>query len=120
LAPEHLQIAATDAVGLANRVRNAGAIFVGHHTPVALGDYAAGPSHVLPTGGSARWASGLTANDFLKRTSMIRFEPEGLRQIAPDVVALAEVEGLTAHAQSVRTRLESLKGIEKAPGATPS
>ena len=120
LAPEHLQIAATDAVGLANRVRNAGAIFVGHHTPVALGDYAAGPSHVLPTGGSARWASGLTANDFLKRTSMIRFEPEGLRQIAPDVVALAEVEGLTAHAQSVRTRLESIKGIEKALGATPS
>ncbi len=115
LAPEHLQIAATDAVGLANRVRNAGAIFVGHHTPVALGDYAAGPSHVLPTGGSARWASGLTANDFLKRTSMIRFEPEGLRQIAPDVVALAEVEGLTAHAQSVRTRLDTLQRGQDAP-----
>jgi len=115
LGPEHLQIAATDATGLADRITNAGAIFIGHHTPVALGDYAAGPSHVLPTGGSARWASGLTANDFLKRTSMIRFEPNGLRGIARDVVALAEVEGLTAHAQSVRVRLEALDRRQATP-----
>lgn len=115
LGPEHLQIAATDATGLADRIANAGAIFIGHHTPVALGDYAAGPSHVLPTGGSARWASGLTANDFLKRTSMIRFEPNGLRGIARDVVALAEVEGLTAHAQSVRVRLEALDRRQATP-----
>jgi histidinol dehydrogenase len=70
---------------------------------------------VLPTGGSARWASGLTANDFLKRTSMIRFEPNGLRGIARDVVALAEVEGLTAHAQSVRVRLEALDRRQATP-----
>ena len=74
-----------------------GAIFLGHHAPVAVGDYAAGPSHVLPTGGTARWASGLTANDFLKRSSVISVHAEGLERLAPDVRRLAEVEGLTAH-----------------------
>ncbi|HEV8061210.1 MAG TPA: histidinol dehydrogenase, partial [Gemmataceae bacterium] len=81
------------------------AIFLGHHTPVALGDYVAGPSHVLPTGGTARFASGLSANDFLKRSSVIQFTPEGLRQVAADVQMLASKEGLTGHAASVDIRL---------------
>jgi histidinol dehydrogenase len=93
---------------LADRIDNAGAMFLGNHTPVALGDYAAGPSHVLPTGGSARWASGLTSNDFLKRTSIVHFQPEGLREISGDVIALAQAEGLTAHAESVQTRLDAM------------
>ena len=108
LAPEHLQIAADNPRALADRIDNAGAMFLGNHTPVALGDYAAGPSHVLPTGGSARWASGLTSNDFLKRSSIIHFEPAGLREIASDVIALARAEGLTAHAESVQVRLDAL------------
>lgn len=108
LAPEHLQIASDNPVPLADRIDNAGAMFLGNHTPVALGDYAAGPSHVLPTGGSARWASGLTSNDFLKRTSIVHFQPEGLREISDDVIALAQAEGLTAHAESVQTRLDAL------------
>ena len=118
LAPEHLQIAATDPESLGNRIVNAGAIFLGHYSPVALGDYAAGPSHVLPTGGSARWASGLTANDFLKRTSVIRFEPEGFRRIAADVESLAEIEGLTAHARSVQVRREELERRQAVPART--
>ena len=105
LAPEHLQILARDPDALAARVDNAGAIFLGNHTPVALGDYAAGPSHVLPTGGTARFTSGLSANDFLKRTSVLRFTPEGLAAMAPDVVRLAHREGLTGHAASVDVRL---------------
>ncbi|MCE2806708.1 MAG: histidinol dehydrogenase, partial [Gemmataceae bacterium] len=108
LAPEHLQIAADNPRALADRIDNAGAMFLGNHTPVALGDYAAGPSHVLPTGGSARWASGLTSNDFLKRSSIIHFEPAGLKEIASDVIALARAEGLTAHAESVQVRLDAL------------
>ncbi len=105
LAPEHLQISTQDADALAERIDNAGAIFLGHYTPVALGDYAAGPSHVLPTGGTARFTSGLTANDFLRRSSVLRFTPEGLAQIAGDVRLLAEREGLTGHAASVSVRL---------------
>lgn len=118
LAPEHLQIASDNPVPLADRIDNAGAMFLGNHTPVALGDYAAGPSHVLPTGGSARWASGLTSNDFLKRTSIVHFQPEGLREISGDVIALAQAEGLTAHAESVQTRLDALP--VKAPVAAQS
>jgi histidinol dehydrogenase len=105
LAPEHLHVQARDAEQLAERVDNAGAIFLGEHTPVAVGDYAAGPSHVLPTGGTARFSSGLTANDFLRRSSVIRFTPEGLNQIAGDVLLLADKEGLTGHAASVAIRL---------------
>src|ERR1700733_8465165 len=87
------------------KIQNAGAIFLGHYSPVAVGDYVAGPSHVLPTGGTARFASGLSANDFLKRSSVIQFTPEGLRQVAPDVFMLAGKEGLTGHAASVDIRL---------------
>jgi histidinol dehydrogenase len=105
IAPEHLHIATRDAAAVAERVDNAGAIFLGHHTPVALGDYVAGPSHVLPTSGTARFASCLTANDFLRRSSVIAFTRSGLEQVADDVRLLAEKEGLTAHAASVDVRL---------------
>ena len=81
------------------------AIFVGHHTPVALGDYVAGPSHVLPTGGTPRFTSGLSANDFLHRTSVLCFSARGLAAVADDVRRLAHKEGLTAHAASVDIRL---------------
>lgn len=107
IAPEHVHIATRYAETLADRVLNAGAIFVGHFSPIALGDYAAGPSHVLPTGGTARFASGLSANDFLRRSSVITFGPHGLKKLADDVRILAEKEGLTAHAASVDIRLNS-------------
>lgn len=104
IGPEHLHIQTKDAGGLADKIDNAGAIFLGAHTPVALGDYAAGPSHVLPTGGTARFASGLSANDFLRRSSVLSFTAKGLEAIADDVCALAAKEGLTAHAASVKIR----------------
>ncbi len=110
IAPEHLHVSTSDPDRLAERLTNAGAIFLGHETPVAVGDYAAGPSHVLPTGGTARWASGLCSNDFLKRTSLIYVSRKGLEQIAPDVRLLADKEGLTAHRYSVDVRLDDLEG----------
>jgi histidinol dehydrogenase len=105
LAPEHLHIATRYPEAVAERIDNAGAIFLGHYTPVALGDYVAGPSHVLPTGGTARFASGLSANDFLRRSSILHFTPAGLARMADDVRLLAEKEGLTGHAASVEVRL---------------
>jgi len=114
LAPEHLHIQTRDPEAFAEQVRNAGAVFLGPFTPVAVGDYAAGPSHVLPTGGTARWASGLNANDFRKRTSLMRFTRNGLKEIAPDVVFLANTEGLTAHAASVEIRANN-NGPEARP-----
>ncbi|HBI44323.1 MAG TPA: histidinol dehydrogenase [Planctomycetales bacterium] len=105
IAPEHLQIATANAEKLCERIHNAGAIFLGPYTPVAVGDYAAGPSHVLPTGGSARWASGLSANDFLRRSSVMSFTRDGLARMADDVRLLAQREGLTAHTASVDVRL---------------
>ncbi|MCI0641072.1 MAG: histidinol dehydrogenase [Gemmataceae bacterium] len=105
LGPEHLHIQAKEPAQLAQRIDNAGAIFLGPHTPVALGDYVAGPSHVLPTGGTARFASGLSANDFLRRSSVLDFSAEGLAALAEDVRILANKEGLTAHAASVDVRL---------------
>jgi histidinol dehydrogenase len=107
IAPEHLHVSTADYDRIADRVTNAGAIFLGHDTPVAVGDYAAGPSHVLPTGGTARWASGLCSNDFLRRTSLIHVDRAGLARIAPDVRVLADKEGLTAHRYSVDVRLEN-------------
>jgi len=104
LAVEHLQIATKDPEKLAERIHRAGAIFLGHYTPVALGDYAAGPSHVLPTGGTARFASALSANDFLRATSILYFEQSGLESLAEDVTLLATREGLTAHRESVTVR----------------
>jgi histidinol dehydrogenase len=105
IAPEHLHIHAVNAPQLADRIDNAGAIFVGENTPVALGDYVAGPSHVLPTGATARFASGLCANDYLRRSSVLHFTRQGLEQMADAVNVLADKEGLTAHAQSVNIRL---------------
>ncbi|MDO5553671.1 MAG: histidinol dehydrogenase [Planctomycetia bacterium] len=106
IAPEHLQIATANAEQLADKISNAGAIFLGNFTPVAVGDYAAGPSHVLPTSGTARFASGLTSNDFLRPGSLIHFTQPALTRIAPDIHTLATMEGLTAHRESVDIRSE--------------
>lgn len=107
LAPEHLHISTETPEEMLQYVQNAGAIFLGHFTPVALGDYVAGPSHVLPTGGTARFANGLCANDFLKRSSVISYNHHALQQTADDVRGMAQREGLTAHSASVDIRLQS-------------
>jgi histidinol dehydrogenase len=104
IAPEHLQIAIDNPRRLLPKIRNSGATFLGHFSPVALGDYAAGPSHVLPTGGTARWASGLSSNHFIRSSSIIEFDQSALAAIAPHVARLADKEGLTAHKQSVLLR----------------
>ncbi|MFN7605452.1 MAG: histidinol dehydrogenase [Hyphomonadaceae bacterium] len=106
-APEHLQIATDDPDALANLVRHAGAIFLGRHAPEALGDYLAGPNHVLPTGGRARWASGLSTHMFMKRTTLMGTGLEGLAAIGPAGVSLATAEGLPAHAASIALRLKA-------------
>jgi histidinol dehydrogenase len=108
-APEHLVLAVDDAETLSKQVHNAGAIFLGHYTPVAVGDYLAGPNHVLPTGGTARFFSPLGVEDFLKRSSVIRFEPPKLRELGMDVMRLAALEGLTGHAKSVEMRLQKIR-----------
>jgi len=105
LAPEHLEIASADADALAAKIRNAGAIFIGAHTPEAIGDYVAGSNHVLPTARSARFSSGLGVLDFMKRTSLLKCGPEQLRALGPAAIALGEAEGLDAHARSVAIRL---------------
>ena len=106
IGPEHLHLATKNADKLVDKIDHAGAIFVGHFAPVALGDYVAGPSHVLPTGGTARFASGLSANDFLRRSSVMTFTQQGLAALADDVRVLAAKEGLTAHSASVDIRLK--------------
>lgn len=103
-APEHLHIQTERPRDLIAKIRNSGAAFLGHHTPVALGDYAAGPSHVLPTGGTCTWAAGLSSNSFLRSGSVTEFDAEAIREIAGDVERLATEEGLTAHARSVSIR----------------
>ncbi len=105
IAPEHLHIACKDARSLADQIRNAGATFIGPFSPVALGDYAAGPSHVLPTGGTARWAAGLSSNAFLRSSSLIEYSKEALANIADEITILADKEGLTAHRESVQIRV---------------
>ena len=105
LAPEHLEIEAEEAEELAARIRNAGAIFLGSHTPEAVGDYVGGPNHVLPTARSARFSSGLGVLDFMKRTSILKCSAEALRVIGPAAIALGRAEGLEAHARSVAARL---------------
>ncbi|MCZ6603638.1 MAG: histidinol dehydrogenase [Alphaproteobacteria bacterium] len=108
MAPEHLELACDDEIAetLVQTIRHAGAIFVGRHSPEAMGDYVAGPSHVLPTSRTARFSSGLSVFDFLKRSSIIRYSAEGLAKSGPSAVALAEAEGLDAHALSVTLRLK--------------
>jgi len=103
-ATEHLHLACADPEAMLSEIRSAGAVFLGPTSPVAVGDYAAGPSHVLPTGGTARFASGLSANDFLRSHSVICFSHDALAAAADDVVRMAEREGLTAHAASVEVR----------------
>ncbi len=105
IAPEHLELAVDDAEFLSKQIRNAGAIFLGRHTPEAVGDYIAGPSHVLPTSSTARFSSGLSVMDFLKRTSLIECTAEGLKNIAKNTIQMAEAEELEAHARSVFIRL---------------
>lgn len=110
ISPEHLELCVGNPDDYVDRIHNAGAIFIGHHTPEAVGDYFAGPSHVLPTGGTARFFSPLSVHDFLKRTSVIRYSEEALKRDAKHIIALAEAEGLPAHANSIKVRLNSEKG----------
>jgi histidinol dehydrogenase len=105
LAPEHLQIMVANPASLFARIRHAGAAFLGADCPEALGDYVAGPNHVLPTGRTARFASGLSVYDFMKRTTWIEADRGSLAKIGPAAVALAEAEGLQAHARSIAMRL---------------
>jgi len=105
IAPEHLEIAVADAEPYLDGVRNAGAIFIGRSTPEVIGDYVGGSNHVLPTARSARFSSGLSVLDFMKRTSLLKTGPEQLRALGPAAIALAEAEGLGAHARSVAIRL---------------
>jgi histidinol dehydrogenase len=105
IAPEHLHIAIDDPAPLLDQIHNVGASFLGNYSPIAVGDYAAGPSHVLPTGGTSRWASGLSANSFLRSSSIIAFTEKGLKRIAPDVQRMADKEMLTAHRASVDIRV---------------
>ncbi|KAB2858908.1 MAG: histidinol dehydrogenase, partial [Bauldia sp.] len=105
IAAEHLEIISEDAEELAARVRNAGAIFIGAYTPEAIGDYVGGSNHVLPTARSARFSSGLSVYDFLKRTTLLKLGPDQLRALGPAAITLAEAEGLDAHARSVAIRL---------------
>jgi histidinol dehydrogenase len=107
IAPEHLEIVGADAERMADCIRNAGAIFVGAHTPEAIGDYVAGSNHVLPTARSARFSSGLGVLDFMKRTSFLKCGPEQLRALGGAAIALGEAEGLAAHARSVSIRLNA-------------
>ena len=109
-AAEHLQILVEDAGAWLGRVEHAGAVFVGPTSPVPLGDYVAGPSHVLPTGGAARFASPVGVEDFLKRTSVIQIGPTAIREIGPAAVRLARLEGLEAHARALELRLRGDSG----------
>jgi histidinol dehydrogenase len=105
IAPEHIEVTVADSEGFAKRIRNAGAIFLGAHTPEAIGDYVAGSNHVLPTARSARFSSGLGVLDFMKRTSILKCGPEQLRRLAEAAITLGTAEGLDAHARSIAIRL---------------
>jgi len=105
IAPEHLELQINDALEVVGKIRNAGAIFVGNYTPEPVGDYIAGPNHVLPTAGTARFASALSVDNFVKKTSLIQYTQKAFQREAPDIIRLAEVEGLGAHAGSIKVRL---------------
>jgi histidinol dehydrogenase len=106
IAPEHLELLVAEPFDLLGKIQNAGAVFLGHHSPEPVGDYFAGPNHVLPTAGTARFASGLSVDHFIKKTSVISYSSEALRRDGADIMRLAELEGLEAHARSLRVRLE--------------
>jgi len=105
IAAEHLEIAVADPEPLAKKIRNAGAMFLGRYTPEAIGDYVAGTNHVLPTARSARFSSGLSVHDFVKRTSIVKCSPDALAAIGPAAIKLSTAEGLDAHGRSVSIRL---------------
>jgi histidinol dehydrogenase len=109
IAPEHLEIATADPESFSRSVRHAGAIFLGRHTPEAMGDYIAGPNHVLPTSRTARFSSGLSVLDFMKRTTLLGLDAGSMAAIGPDALTLAESEGLEAHARSIVARLNQRK-----------
>ena len=106
IAPEHLELLTESPMDLVGHIRNAGAVFLGAHTPEPVGDYMAGPNHVLPTVGTARFSSALSVDNFVKKTSLIRYTAEALQKEAGDILCLAEIEGLDAHANAVRLRLK--------------
>ncbi len=106
IAPEHLELAVANPFEILPKIRNAGAIFLGHFTPEAAGDYLAGPNHTLPTGGTARFFSPLSVDDFVKKSSIVYFSAAGLQRLGPDIVRIAGVEGLEAHGKSVSIRLK--------------
>ena len=106
LAPEHLEMCVENPMEYVGRMDNAGSVFLGHYSPEPLGDYFAGPNHVLPTSGTARFFSPLSVDSFVKKSSFIYYTREALERDYPDIVCLAEAEGLTAHAQSIRVRFE--------------
>jgi histidinol dehydrogenase len=103
-AAEHLEVHTVDALATARRIRNAGAVFVGPHSPVPLGDYSSGSNHVLPTGGSARYSSGLNTVSFLRLQQLIRYTETGLKELASNISVLADAEGLPAHGEAVDLR----------------
>lgn len=105
IAPEHLELAVEKPFELLGHIRNAGAIFLGHYTPEPLGDYIAGPNHVLPTGGTARFFSPLSTDDFMKKSSLIFYTKEGLEKVSEAVMQIADVEGLEAHGNTIRIRI---------------
>lgn len=105
LAPEHLELALDDPEAMFEKIKHAGAVFIGHHTPEAIGDYVGGSNHVLPTARSARFSSGLNVLDFMKKTTILKCSAEGLRALGPSAITLAEAEGLNAHARSVSIRM---------------
>jgi len=119
-APEHLSIMATDASALARRIRNAGCVFVGDSSPVALGDYVAGPSHVLPTGGSARFGSPLSVDHFLKITNVIALDKPAMRKLSQPAMEIARAEGLDAHAEAVASRVVASKAKQSGRSSSPS
>ena len=106
LAPEHLEVCAENPMVYLGRLDNAGSVFLGHYSPEPLGDYFAGPNHVLPTSGTARFFSPLSVDSFVKKSSFISYTRDALLPAADDIIRLAEAEGLTAHANSVRVRKE--------------
>ena len=106
IAPEHLELSVDRPMELLPKIKNAGAIFMGHYTPEAVGDYCAGPNHVLPTGGTARFFSPLSTDDFVKKSSVLMYTKEALEELAPAVLRIAKMEGLDAHARMVEKRLE--------------
>jgi histidinol dehydrogenase len=106
IAPEHLELAVDNPFAILPRIRHAGAIFMGHYTPEAAGDYLAGPNHTLPTGGTARFFSPLSLDDFVKKSSIVSFSRAGLQRLGKEIIQIAELEGLEAHGRSVSIRLE--------------